>query len=149
MSSYVGGAAQDGYTIEKIMGYGAPVFKISKIDSSKKDLAIKTTPTKTESPRKKKDYDGGICLGFKTVDTLLSMERAIISLLSAKNNKLIFQNYLKALNKLSKNRRHNLLADKAEFFKGFVEQTLIHFKDLILYDIAQIDIDRTMSVVDA
>lgn len=112
-------ALTDGFDIERMTNYDTPVYKINRKG--------------TNSP---------VFIAFKTIESLLKSERAIISLATGKNPKGVYKNYIDVLTKMLNHGTYNVLSEKNQFTESFSEESYTNFSELIAYDVNQIKAER-------
>lgn len=102
------------FNIEKINNYNMPVYKLSR----EKQLS-------------------GICIAFNTIESLLKFERLIARIITSKNAKKCFENYMKLMNGLKSEKSFQNLSDERTIDEKFLLETEVNFNDLIMYDVKQ------------
>lgn len=83
-----------------------------------------------------------VFIAFKTIESLLRSERAIISLATGKNPRAVYKNYADVLIKMLNDGTYNVLTEKNLFPESFSEESYTNFSELIAYDVNQIKAER-------
>lgn len=75
----------------------------------------------------------------------MKSERAIVSLATGKNPKVIYRQYIDVVTKMINNENYNVLSDKNLFTESFSEETYTNFAELVKYDVQQIRAARNQA----
>lgn len=116
-SSYIGNAEKDAFTIIHVKDFNLPVFKISKLGGAT-----------------------NVMLAFSTIELLLENERSIIRIITSKNATDIFNLYIGLMNKMVNDKNFDIrkaanTEDRSTNSFSFMDEILIHFNDLIKFDV--------------
>lgn len=76
-------------------------------------------------------------LAFTTIEFILQNERAIVRIATRKNSSAIFEAYIDVMNKMANDEKYNIRSDNTSNINAncFIDETILHFSDLIAYDV--------------